>query len=468
MTFPANTFNDTDATDTLTYSATKADDSALPTWLTFTDTTRTFSGTPTTAETVSVKVTASDGSSLGQRRIRHHGERGGSHHNRSPHGLEPQAHRPNRRRPVPTDIPLVHQAQRHSYRHRGLQHLHPDPSPAVGHTDIQSYSTGFRVVGCTSRTSTPETTPPPPTPASDKGVPIYWLNGTKVADQYEDFYDGSWDDEANDKNESGDDGPDTSQSANRPITGCDHDGTESFSGISSRALGTSNVRLGRPNNSSTGNGPISSGTNSGASSTRSMYGLSEVFQVPEDSSPTEVLNTWSLIPAGLTTGDQFRLLFLSSTTRDSSSTNIADFNVFVQDRAAVGHADIQAYSSGFTVVGCTEDDDAQDNTGTTYTSADKGVPIYWLNGAKVADQYEDFYDESWDDEANDKNESGDRRDTTLPRAPPCIPGLDVTTTAPSQLLRVVHLERSARAMYDLGSPNNSSTDQRGPPQQRRQ
>ena len=60
-TFPANTFNDTNATDTLTYTAKKADDSALPTWLAFDPTTRTFSGTPTAAETVSVKVTASDG-----------------------------------------------------------------------------------------------------------------------------------------------------------------------------------------------------------------------------------------------------------------------------------------------------------------------------------------------------------------------------------------------------------------------
>ena len=60
-TFLANTFNDVDVTDTLTYTAKKADDSALPTWLTFTDTTRAFSGTPTAAETVSVKVTASDG-----------------------------------------------------------------------------------------------------------------------------------------------------------------------------------------------------------------------------------------------------------------------------------------------------------------------------------------------------------------------------------------------------------------------
>ena len=61
--FPANTFNDADAGDTLTYTATKSDDSALPSWLSFDAATRTFSGTPAAADarTVSVKVTASDG-----------------------------------------------------------------------------------------------------------------------------------------------------------------------------------------------------------------------------------------------------------------------------------------------------------------------------------------------------------------------------------------------------------------------
>ncbi len=62
-TFPANTFADTDTGDTLTYTATKSDGTALPSWLTFTASTRTFSGTPQTANagTLSVKVTASDG-----------------------------------------------------------------------------------------------------------------------------------------------------------------------------------------------------------------------------------------------------------------------------------------------------------------------------------------------------------------------------------------------------------------------
>ena len=61
--FPANSFNDTDTGDTLSYTATKADGMTLPTWLAFTDSTRTFAGTPVVADTgtVSVKVTASDG-----------------------------------------------------------------------------------------------------------------------------------------------------------------------------------------------------------------------------------------------------------------------------------------------------------------------------------------------------------------------------------------------------------------------
>ena len=57
--FPAATFTDADS-DTLSYAAAKSDDAALPSWLSFDPATRTFSGTPQTADagTVSVKVTA--------------------------------------------------------------------------------------------------------------------------------------------------------------------------------------------------------------------------------------------------------------------------------------------------------------------------------------------------------------------------------------------------------------------------
>ncbi|WP_324770836.1 putative Ig domain-containing protein, partial [Pokkaliibacter plantistimulans] len=46
FTLPASTFSDVDAGDSLTLSATLADGSALPGWLSFDAATGTFSGTP--------------------------------------------------------------------------------------------------------------------------------------------------------------------------------------------------------------------------------------------------------------------------------------------------------------------------------------------------------------------------------------------------------------------------------------
>lgn len=61
--FGANTFNDVDAGDTLTYTAQLAGGGALPAWLSFDQVTRTFSGTPVNADagTLSIEVTANDG-----------------------------------------------------------------------------------------------------------------------------------------------------------------------------------------------------------------------------------------------------------------------------------------------------------------------------------------------------------------------------------------------------------------------
>ncbi|TBB15457.1 DUF4082 domain-containing protein (plasmid) [Rhizobium ruizarguesonis] len=57
---PTTTFTDVDSGETLAYAATAADGSALPAWLAFNASTRTFSGTPTTAGSYGVKVTATD------------------------------------------------------------------------------------------------------------------------------------------------------------------------------------------------------------------------------------------------------------------------------------------------------------------------------------------------------------------------------------------------------------------------
>ncbi|WP_186440517.1 putative Ig domain-containing protein, partial [Planktothrix tepida] len=59
-----NNFSDIDAGDSLTYSATLADGTTLPSWLTFNTTTGTFTGKPTNADlgNLTIKVTAKDSS----------------------------------------------------------------------------------------------------------------------------------------------------------------------------------------------------------------------------------------------------------------------------------------------------------------------------------------------------------------------------------------------------------------------
>ena len=62
--FPLNTFNDFDSSDTLSYSATTADDGSLSeTWLSFDNSTRTFSGTPNNADVgnLNIQLVANDG-----------------------------------------------------------------------------------------------------------------------------------------------------------------------------------------------------------------------------------------------------------------------------------------------------------------------------------------------------------------------------------------------------------------------
>ena len=109
----------------------------------------------------------------------------------------------------------------------------------------------------------------------------------------------------------------------------------------------------------------------------------DVYGVPSD---------WALKPSGLAAGTQFRLLFVTSTKREANTRDMGIMNAFVQDAAAAGHSAIRPYGSLFRVVACAGSVTAKANTGTDGT----GVAIYWLGGPKVADDYADFYDGSWD------------------------------------------------------------------------
>ena len=103
---------------------------------------------------------------------------------------------------------------------------------------------------------------------------------------------------------------------------------------------------------------------------------------------------WSLVPRGMGPGDEFRLLFVTSGTRDATATDIATYNAFVQEEAAGGHEAIRPYSAHFRVLGATSAVDARVQTG-THPDDGGGVPIFWLNGREVADNSADLYDGSW-------------------------------------------------------------------------
>ena len=249
---------------------------------------------------------------------------------------------------------------------------------AAGHADIRPYSAGFRVVGSTAAVDARDN-------LNLESAPVYWLNGSKVANDVDDFFDESWENEDDARNELGN----HVASPGDIWTGSEDNGTEAFDEHgNSRALGASAVRygqldIGRPT-------PFSASDQTSASNRR-LYALSGLLQVARVVVPAN----WGLLPAGLETGDRFRLLFVTSGTRSATASQIADYNAFVRRAARAGHADIKAYSEEFRAVGSTASVDAIDNTETAYTTADKGYPIYWLDGSKVADEYEDFYDGEW-------------------------------------------------------------------------
>ena len=363
------------------------------------------------------------------------------------------------------------------------------------------------MIGCTAAVDARDNTS-----TTGTGVPIYWLDGAKVADDYADFYDGSWADEVNDKNESGADAHDTSQRDNYPFTGCQNDGTEEFAGATNpRGLGatTGFVRTGRLNSSGTLQDPIDGNDVADTDATRPMYGLSAVFEVSSspstnpnapaavsdvavvpvrrtsdsltvswsapdntgkpalngydvrygqdednwttvrqnDAASTTLIITglrpnnyydvqvralsaeysgpWSsnaegatispaetvlanhpLVPDDLGPGDSFRLLYITEDTTAATGTGIHAYHTIAFDGVVSirGPGGLMQYwqevTFGQIALLSTPGADARLITDTTWDETDPGVPIYWVNGARVADDYADFYDGTWADEAN--------------------------------------------------------------------
>ena len=129
---------------------------------------------------------------------------------------------------------------------------------------------------------------------------------------------------------------------------------------------------------------------------------------------------WPLKPPFVAPGQRFRLLFVTSRSRNAESSDIRTYNEFVQERAAAGHDAIRPYARGFRAVASTHAVDARSNV----RSWGSGAHIFWLGAtasavlpdcegalacsdAYVASNYGGFYDGNWWNECSVRNEHGD-------------------------------------------------------------
>jgi len=119
-------------------------------------------------------------------------------------------------------------------------------------------------------------------------------------------------------------------------------------------------------------------------------------------------------PLDLNPGDQYRLVFVTSGTRDAESANISDYNDFVNAQAALASA-AGLPTSGWTAMASTESVDARDNTETN-PSGGAGYPIYRVDGVRIVDDYNDLWDSSWLAAPLSITQQGDPYPDTVP---PC-------------------------------------------------
>ncbi len=98
-------------------------------------------------------------------------------------------------------------------------------------------------------------------------------------------------------------------------------------------------------------------------------------------------------PTSLSPGDSYRLVFVTSGGRNAHSTNIADYNAFVQGIASAAGSQVAGLSTTWRAIGSTSSVDAWDNTNTNPSIA-TGVSIFNLNGEEVAEDNSDLWDGS--------------------------------------------------------------------------
>ena len=243
------------------------------------------------------------------------------------------------------------------------------------------------------------------------GVPIYWVKGRKVADNYADFYDNSWDS----RRAQHEDGTRMTPGAGKTLsdiliwTGSGSNGTKD----SDSPVGAATVITGKMVRGDELHGPTLGVTTGATPSQYQFYGMSPVITVRPPPEEQTVPVGWSCIPDGVKPGDSFRLIFNSNTRRPATSPDIGTYDAYIQADAAK-NACFTDFNDQFRAYISTKTVDARDHTdtapeGVSYASGE-GEPIYWLGGEKVADDYADFYDGTWNSQAGKTETGGDYTD----------------------------------------------------------
>ena len=137
-------------------------------------------------------------------------------------------------------------------------------------------------------------------------MPIYWLNGSKAADHYEDFYDGSWDSESG-RNESG----------NSQTTGCGRGGRGAvWTGSNNNGTKAGNFSLGGSANSARTGGlncsnlnPLSSNSTAARGIAKQLYALSPVIKLVDKvaAQGVSIQSTPTNATAGYAEGETIRV-----------------------------------------------------------------------------------------------------------------------------------------------------------------
>jgi len=135
--------------------------------------------------------------------------------------------------------------------------------------------------------------------------------------------------------------------------------------------------------------------------------------VDDETGAIKVPADWPLLPDGVNAGDAFRLLFATTGRGAATSADIGVYDSFVRSYAANGLDGIRPYAGFFRVVGSTATVDADAHNDADTADDGAGEAIYWFDGDKVADDYADFWDNTWDDEDTPIDEDGEEVDFPL-------------------------------------------------------